>query len=169
VLLAAAASPAQTSATPATKPTQAVPANSSQSSAAKTSAHKKSRKSARSRKANWRKHGQQKIDIQRTREIQDALIREHYLKGESSGVWDDSTEKAMQRYQAENGWQSKSTPDARALIKLGLGPDQGHLLNPDSAMTGTTTQPAASQSVTPKAAAVPATSSADPPSTPPQR
>jgi hypothetical protein len=41
----------------------------------------------------------------------------------------------MQHYQAANGWQSKTTPDARALIKLGLGPDHQHLLNPDSAMT----------------------------------
>jgi Putative peptidoglycan binding domain len=169
VLLAAAAAPAQTSATPATKPTQAVPSNSSQSSASKTATHKKSRKSARSRKSNWRKHGQQKIDAQRTQEIQDALIREHYMQGESSGVWDDATEKAMQRYQADHGWQSKSTPDARALIKLGLGPDQGHLLNPDSAMTSTTPHPAASEPVTPKAPAVPATSTADPPSTQPQK
>jgi len=29
-------------------------------------------------------------------------------------------------------------PDARALIRLGLGPDHEHLLNPESAMT---TQP----------------------------
>lgn len=43
----------------------------------------------------------------------------------------------MQRYQADHGWQSKTTPDARALIKLGLGPSHDHLLNPESAMTGT--------------------------------
>ena len=97
--------------------------------------------------ANWRKHGQQKIDPQRASEIQEALIREHYLTGNASGVWDDATQKAMQRYQSDNGWQDKSTPDARALIKLGLGPDQQHLLNPDSAMTGgsrSETKPAAS-------------------------
>lgn len=41
----------------------------------------------------------------------------------------------MQKFQADHGWQSKTTPDARALIKLGLGPDHDHLLNPDSAMT----------------------------------
>jgi hypothetical protein len=44
----------------------------------------------------------------------------------------------MQRYQADHGWQSKEVPDSRALIKLGLGPDHEHLLNPESAMT---TQP----------------------------
>ncbi len=29
----------------------------------------------------------------------------------------------MARFQADHGWQSKITPDSRALIKLGLGPD----------------------------------------------
>jgi hypothetical protein len=165
VLFATAFCCAQTAATPATPATQPASASSSQSSATKTTAHRKSRKTKHAKKtANWRKHGQQKIDAQRTREIQDALIREHYLQGEGSGVWDDATEKAMQRYQADNGWQSKSTPDARALIKLGLGPDQGHLLNPESAMTSATPRPA-SQSVTPKATNVPATEApaADPP------
>jgi hypothetical protein len=55
----------------------------------------------------------------------------------------------MQRYQADQGWQAKTTPDARALIKLGLGPSHDHLLNPESSMT-TTIAPAA---VDPKAAA----------------
>lgn len=92
---------------------------------------KKSRKSAAARGP----HGQQKIDAQRTLEIQEALIREHYLDGQASGTWNPATEQAMQRYQADNNWQSKTTPDARALIKLGLGPDHKHLLNPESAMT----------------------------------
>ena len=92
--------------------------------------HKKSRKTASSHQ-----RGQQKIDAQRARQIQEALIREHYLSGTPSGAWDSSTQEAMERYQADNGWQSKTTPDARALIKLGLGPDNEHLLNPESAMT----------------------------------
>jgi len=37
--------------------------------------------------------------------------------------------------QGDNGWQNKTVPDSRALIKLGLGPNQDHLLNPESAMT----------------------------------
>ena len=82
-----------------------------------------------------RKRGQQAIDSGRAREIQEALIREHYLEGEPSGTWDSATQAAMGRYQADQGWQTKTTPDARALIKLGLGPSQDHLLNPESAMT----------------------------------
>lgn len=95
---------------------------------AKSTHRKKSRKVARHR-------GQQKIDSQRALQIQQALIREHYLTGKPSGVWDSASQAAMQKYQADNGWQSKTTPDSRALIKLGLGPDQQHLLNPESAMT----------------------------------
>lgn len=78
-------------------------------------------------------HGQRGIDEQRTTEIQTALIKEHYLSGEPSGTWDDATRDAMTRYQAANGWQTKLTPDSRALIKLGLGPDHKGLLNPETA------------------------------------
>ncbi len=82
-----------------------------------------------------KKRGQQAIDSSRAREIQTALIREHYMEGEPTGTWDSTTQAAMQRYQADQGWQSKTTPDSRALIKLGLGPSHDHLLNPESAMT----------------------------------
>lgn len=92
--------------------------------------------------------GQQKIDSSRTQEIQQALIREHYLSGEPSGNFDDATQQALRRYQAANGWQSKTVPDSRALIKLGLGPDHEHLLNPESAMT-MPSQPQSVQSPTP--------------------
>jgi hypothetical protein len=88
------------------------------------------------------KRGQQKIDPQRAHDIQAALIREHYLTGKPSGIWDDTSQKAMQKYQADHGWQSKTTPDSRALIKLGLGPDHDHLLNPESAMTSAPPPPA---------------------------
>ena len=61
----------------------------------------------------------------------------------------------MRRYQAEHGWQSKTVPDSRALISLGLGPSHDHLLNPESAMT---TGPSA-----PRAASLtPASHSAEP-------
>jgi hypothetical protein len=94
--------------------------------AGKHSSHKK--KTARVR-------GQQKIDSERAQAIQEALIREHYLTGDATGTWNQPSEDAMRRYQADHGWQSKEVPDSRALIKLGLGPSKDHLLNPDSAMT----------------------------------
>jgi peptidoglycan hydrolase-like protein with peptidoglycan-binding domain len=82
-----------------------------------------------------RVRGQKTIDNGRVRQIQQALIREHFLKAEPSGKWDATTQDAMRRYQAAQGWQIKTVPDSRALIRLGLGPDQEHLLNPESAMT----------------------------------
>jgi peptidoglycan hydrolase-like protein with peptidoglycan-binding domain len=90
------------------------------STSGKTSSSAKRR---RSRKGAWKRKGQQVIQPERARAIQEALIREHYLSGEPTGKWDARTEAAMVRYQADNGWQSKVTPDSRALIKLGLGPD----------------------------------------------
>ena len=98
------------------------------------SRRKTSAKTKAARSKNWRR-GQQKVDSARAREIQDALIREHYLSGSPSGKWDGTTEDALRRYQTENGWQDKTVPDSRALIKLGLGPNHDHLLNPESAMT----------------------------------
>ena len=82
-----------------------------------------------------RVRGQQKIDSERARAIQAALIREHYLTGVPTGAWNQASQDAMRRYQGDHGWQSKTVPDSRALIKLGLGPSKDHLLNPESAMT----------------------------------
>ena len=65
--------------------------------------------------------------------IQQALIREHYLTGTPNGLWDQQTKDALVKFQAANGWQTKITPDSRALIKLGLGPDHKGLLNPETA------------------------------------
>ena len=79
--------------------------------------------------------GQKKIDSERARSIQEALIRERYLSGEPTGTWNQASEEAMRRYQGDHGWQTKEVPDSRALIKLGLGPSKDHLLNPESAMT----------------------------------
>lgn len=74
-------------------------------------------------------HGQQAIDPERVTQIQQALIREHYLSGDATGKWDDSTVAAMQKYQADQGWQTKLMPDSRALMKLGLGPDYSNAIN----------------------------------------
>jgi peptidoglycan hydrolase-like protein with peptidoglycan-binding domain len=62
------------------------------------------------------------MPTERATEIQMALIKQGYLTGEPTGTWDAQTVSAMEKLQADNGWQSKITPDSRALIKLGLGP-----------------------------------------------
>jgi hypothetical protein len=73
--------------------------------------------------------GQQAIDASRATEIQEALIREHYMTGEATGTWDATTQAAMQKYQADQGWQTKLMPDSRALKKLGLGADYSTAIN----------------------------------------
>lgn len=121
-------------------------AQSSKSHArAKTTAHKASTAHAKatvhhtkySKKSRSRRtRGQQAITSDRTREIQQALIREHYLKGEPTGAWDAPTKAALVKFQHDNGWQTKLIPDSRALIKLGLGPSREGLLNPETAAVG---------------------------------
>ncbi|HEX3819106.1 MAG TPA: peptidoglycan-binding domain-containing protein [Candidatus Sulfotelmatobacter sp.] len=134
-------------------------------SAKKSTTHSKHSRKKKSPKV----RGQQKIDPQRAQEIQQALVRDHYLTGEPTGTWDSASEEAMRRYQADNGWQNKTVPDSRALIKLGLGPSKDHLLNPESAMTTVPDPPTSasiptSSNTTPAVAnpANPTTSSPDP-------
>ncbi|MGB7547062.1 MAG: peptidoglycan-binding domain-containing protein [Terracidiphilus sp.] len=95
-----------------------------------TSAHShKSHKGHRAAKQSKRVRGQQAIDPARVTQIQQALIREHYLSGDADGNWDATTLAAMQKYQADQGWQTKLMPDSRALKKLGLGPDYSDAIN----------------------------------------
>jgi peptidoglycan hydrolase-like protein with peptidoglycan-binding domain len=95
-------------------------------------------------------HGQQAIEPARVTEIQQALIREHYLTTEADGKWDAGTEAAMQKYQADQGWQTKLMPDSRALKKLGLGPDYSSAIN---AKTGAFADPPPVSSIPPVVAA----------------
>jgi peptidoglycan hydrolase-like protein with peptidoglycan-binding domain len=107
------------------------------SSKATSTKSKATKKKAKAKKGSWRNRGQKQIADDRTREIQAALVREGYLTGEPSGVMDDRTKSALAKLQADNGWQTKIVPDSRALIKLGLGPDQSNIINPDSAALAT--------------------------------
>jgi hypothetical protein len=115
----AAQAPAGTSATNKKSTTPAKHRTTS-SKASKAKTHGRGSKS---KKGAWKRHGQQEIQPGRASAIQEALIREKYLTGDPSGLWDTRTQAAMARYQSDHGWQSKVTPDSRALIKLGLGPD----------------------------------------------
>jgi len=58
----------------------------------------------------------------RVQEIQSALAKGGYFQGEPSGKWDESTKAAMRQYQAANGFSPTGNPDAKSLMKLGLGP-----------------------------------------------
>lgn len=76
-----------------------------------------------------RVRGQQAIEPDRVRQIQAALIRVHYLSGDPTGKWDSTTVAAMEKFQSDHGWQTKLTPDSRALEKLGLGADYSDAIN----------------------------------------
>ena len=94
-----------------------------------TSGQTGSHKLMQSRHKTRRPRGQQAIASERVTQIQQALIREHYLTGEADGKWDATTIAAMQKYQADHGWQTKLMPDSRALLKLGLGADYSTAIN----------------------------------------
>lgn len=140
VLSAGLASSAQAASKLAPKPAPKKPAaaTSKKVTASKSRKRVTSRKvtsrkhSRRARRGAWKRRGQQAIDEQRIRQIQEALVREKYLNGESTGAWDDRSRQAMMKYQQDNGWQTKVIPDSRALIKLGLGPSYAGVINPES-------------------------------------
>jgi len=149
----------------ATKPSTATPAAtkpaSSATAGAKTSTSATHTASAghhsSHRRRSTRVRGQKKIDPDRARTIQEALIREHYLSGESTGTWNQASEDAMRRYQSDHGWQTVEVPDSRALIALGLGPSKDRLLNPESAMTTGPRESAAADAKPPAPSPAPAT------------
>src|SRR5215831_14163173 len=142
------------------------PATSAASAKPKSTSHvASSGKHSTHKKKTTRARGQQKIDSERATAIQEALIREHYLSGDAKGTWNQASEDAMRKYQADHGWQSKTVPDSRALIKLGLGPSKDHLLNPESAMTTVPSAPK-SESAAPTTPTTPAASNPDTSSSP---
>ncbi len=68
------------------------------------------------------------LQPERVEEIQQALTREGYLQGDASGQWDSRTHEAMMRYQADHGFPATGLPEAKSLMKLGLG---SHPLPPE--------------------------------------
>jgi hypothetical protein len=64
----------------------------------------------------------------RVEQIQRALIEAGELHEQPTGQWDAATRDAMSRYQSRNGFPVTGLPDAKSLMKLGLGP---HPLPPE--------------------------------------
>lgn len=124
----------------------ATPTHKKTASAHARSGHHAIRSSAVSKSRHKKLHGQQAIDSARVTEIQQALIRQHYMNGEANGQWDSTTVAAMQKFQSDQGWQTKLMPDSRAIKKLGLGPDYSNAINASG-----------SSFADPKAADIPAT------------
>jgi len=59
---------------------------------------------------------------ERIQQIQQALAKEGYLKADPTGIWDEATRDAMRRFQTDHGFPVTGLPEAKSLMKLGLGP-----------------------------------------------
>jgi peptidoglycan hydrolase-like protein with peptidoglycan-binding domain len=59
----------------------------------------------------------------RITEIQSALLRGGYYRGDPNGKWDSNTVAAVQKFQSANGIEGTGKLDAPTLQKLGLGSD----------------------------------------------
>jgi len=76
------------------------------------------------RRGQHRRHTLAKLRLEpeRAKEIQRALAQAGYLHEEPTGTWDDRTREAMRRYQLDHGFPATGMPEAKTLMKLGLGP-----------------------------------------------
>jgi len=87
------------------------------------------RKSTVHRRRRVYRHHYTRVHIQaeRVRQIQKALAKAGVLHEEPNGRWDTATRDAMRQYQEQNGFSPTGLPEAKPLLKLGLGP---HPLSP---------------------------------------
>lgn len=60
----------------------------------------------------------------RYKEIQEALVAKGYLKTPATGVWDQDSQEAMRKFQADEKLEATGKLTSRTLISLGLGPKQ---------------------------------------------
>jgi len=109
-------------------PVHKTSASSSQHSSARRSAKHRPPSKAALVTAARRRRAAMRPESERIGEIQQALVKSGYLSAEPSGHWDDQTREAMRRYQADNGFPVTGLPEAKSLMKLGLGP---HPLPPE--------------------------------------
>lgn len=105
--------------------TSSSPASAQSKPASTASAAKKpSTKKRRRRRAHRHFVVKQKAPTPaRISEIQSALARNGYYRGDPNGKWDSSTVSGLQKFQAANGLDSTGKLDALTLQKLGLGSD----------------------------------------------
>lgn len=109
------------------KPSPSTSKAPSRKAAVQSTAKPGTKKIANTRRS-YRKEGARarlarlKLQPERTSQIQQALFHRGYFNQEPTGVWDDATRGAMKRFQTENGFPPTGLPEAKSLMKLGLGP-----------------------------------------------
>jgi peptidoglycan hydrolase-like protein with peptidoglycan-binding domain len=96
---------------------------SSASSSGTASTSKKKKSSRKKKVAARRTPAQMNPTPDRVSDIQSALARSGYYKGDPNGKWDADTVDALQRFQSANGLDTNGKLDALTLQKLGLGSD----------------------------------------------
>jgi Putative peptidoglycan binding domain len=96
---------------------------SSKRSPSHSSSKAKTKRSRRRHKIVRRRRTQMAPTPERISEIQSALTRTGYYKGDASGKWDADTVDALEKFQSANGLDPTGKLDALSLQKLGLGSD----------------------------------------------
>ncbi|MBZ5516444.1 MAG: peptidoglycan-binding protein [Acidobacteriia bacterium] len=64
----------------------------------------------------------QRLQPERVEEIQRGLTQAGFLNEEPNGKWDEATRAAMRSFQRAHGFPQTGLPEAKSLMKLGLGP-----------------------------------------------
>jgi peptidoglycan hydrolase-like protein with peptidoglycan-binding domain len=142
------------------------PADTPQSTSSTSHVSGKSKKkpSKKKRTAAHRRPSQMAPTPDRISDIQSALARGGYYKGESNGKMDPDTVDAVQRFQAANGLDTTGKLDALTLQKLGLGSDIAGVSSPKGIVPHSCCSMSPSPSLAPKPA--PSQSSPTPSTTP---
>jgi len=130
------------------------PADTPQSASSTSHASSKSKRkpSKKKRTAAHRRPSQMAPTPDRISDIQSALARGGYYKGESNGKMDPDTVDAVQRFQAANGLDTTGKLDALTLQKLGLGSDIAGVSSPKGIVPHSCCSMSPSPSLAPKPA-----------------
>jgi len=99
---------------------QAPTTASQRSSARRISKRHLSARAARA--AERRRRARLRPEPERIEQIQQALAQAGYFNGQPNGLWNDQTREAMRHYQTDHGFPATGLPEAKSLMKLGLGP-----------------------------------------------
>ncbi len=108
--------------TPAKHSTQKASASTGQHQSAHHPATRHVSSKVRRAAADRRRRAHLRPEPERIQEIQQALVQAGYLNAQPNGRWDDQTREAMRRYQNDHGFPVTGLPEAKSLMKLGLGP-----------------------------------------------
>ncbi len=106
------------------------PADTPQTSSSTNHSAASTRKKSAKKKRTTAHRQQMAPTPERVNDIQSALARSGYYKGDATGKFDPDTVDALQRFQSANGLDTTGKLDALTLQKLGLGSDIAGVSSP---------------------------------------